>query len=53
MEIKDAFKPKNKEISELSFLIEKATKKIQQLYDSQDYVKFCLLLEEEEKYGEL
>jgi hypothetical protein len=45
VEMKDAFRPKDKEITELSLLISKITKITQRVYNNQVYVKFCLLLE--------
>lgn len=53
VEVKDALKPKNKEIIELSGQIEQTTKKTQRIYDNQEYLNLCVLLEEQEKYGEL
>lgn len=53
VDFKAAAKPKSQEVIELSGMIEETAKKIQKIYDNQDFIKFCVILHEEESYKEL
>lgn len=53
VDLKAANKPKNNEVIELSGIIEKTAQNIQNIYDNKDFVKYCMILHEEESYKEL
>jgi hypothetical protein len=51
MDYRDAHKPKARGVIELSKKIEGLTRRSQKVYNSYHYIKFCLTLAEEQKYG--
>jgi hypothetical protein len=53
VDFKSASKPKNNEVIELSGMIEKTAQNIQNIYDNKNFVKYCMILQEEESYKEL
>jgi len=53
VDFKSANKPKNNEVVELSAMIEKTAQNIQNIYDNKDFVKYCVILHEENSYKEL
>ena len=53
VDLKAAAKPKNQQVIELSHKIEQTAKTIQKIYDNQNFMKFCIILQEEQSYKEL
>ncbi len=49
---KDPYTAKPEEINRISKEIERLSREMQAIYDNKDYLKFCVVFEEEKQYKE-